>query len=305
MGNLDWAQQGRSHDALLFTKEDADKNSKLHLAFAFNQQIPFEPAKLVGTEYLDVNNYKTMLFAWWNKKYENGGMSVLFQNDGRQTADTTMAYRQTYAVLGNYNLGKLKLDGELYFQGGKNPRKTDVSALFVGIHGTYNTNITPLVLGFEYLSGTSLTDDTDNSFNPLYGTNHKFYGYMDYFYVGNYHGQTGQGKTSGLIDVFLKTKFKISKKSNLATDLHYFSSPVKIYLTSDTSGDTYESTLGMEVDLVYSLAVTKDVKFFLGYSQMFATETMNAVKDVSNSSTLQNWAWAMIAFKPKLFTTEK
>jgi hypothetical protein len=128
---------------------------------------------------------------------------------------------------------------------------------------------------------------------------------MDYFYVGNYHGQAGQGKTSGLIDVFLQTKFNISKKSTLATDLHYFASPVKIYKTSDTSGNTYESTLGMEVDLVYSLAVTKDVKFFLGYSQMFATDTMNAVKDVSNSSTLQNWAWAMIAFKPKLFTTEQ
>ena len=29
MGNLDWAQQGRSHDALLFTKQDADRNCQL------------------------------------------------------------------------------------------------------------------------------------------------------------------------------------------------------------------------------------------------------------------------------------
>ncbi|MDZ7608893.1 MAG: hypothetical protein U5K79_25710 [Cyclobacteriaceae bacterium] len=48
---------------------------------------------------------------------------------------------------------------------------------------------------------TDLTDTNDKSFNPLYGTNHKFYGYMDYFYVGNSHGQVGNGTTSGLIDL--------------------------------------------------------------------------------------------------------
>ena len=62
MGNLDWAQQGRSHDALLFTKQDADRNSQLHLAFAFNQPYGFEPANLSGTDYLGINNYKSMIF---------------------------------------------------------------------------------------------------------------------------------------------------------------------------------------------------------------------------------------------------
>ncbi len=43
----------------------------------------------------------------------------------------------------------------------------------------------------------------------------------------------------------------------------------------------------------------------LSHSQMFATETMDEVKNVSNSSAMQNWVWAMIAFKPKLFATDK
>ncbi|MCG8307806.1 MAG: alginate export family protein [Cytophagales bacterium] len=307
LGNLDWAQQGRSHDALLFTGKNADRKSELHLAFAYNQSMdPIEPRNLGGTEYIGVSNYKTMIFGWWNKKFENGGISALFHNDGRQVqTDTSMAHRQTYAILGNYNLGGVKLDGEFYYQGGKNGNAVEVSGLMFTLHGTYDTDITPLTLGFEYLSGTARGEDKDKSFNPLYGTNHKFYGFMDYFYVGNYHGQAGGGKTSGLIDLHLKTKFKIGNKSNLAANLHYFMSPVKIYRGFGTANGTYGSSLGTEVDLVYTAVLAKDVKFNLGYSQMFATEAMEAVKDGGDRSALNNWAWAMIAFKPQLFSTAK
>lgn len=306
LGNLDWAQQGRSHDAVLLTREDADRDCKLHLGFAYNQPYFFEPGKLNGTEYIGINNYKTMIFAWWHKKFEYGNMSALFHNDGRQVqSDTTMAHRQTYGVLGDRQIGPVKLDAEFYYQSGKNGLKTKVNAFFFAVHGTYKTDITPLTLGFEYLSGTSMGTNNDKSFNPLYGTNHKFYGFMDYFYVGNYHGQAGSGRTSGLIDVFLTSNFKLGKKSTLAANLHYFASPVKIYKTSDTSGDTYGSTLGTEIDLVYTFVLTKDVKFNLGYSQMFATETMEAVKSGGNKSALNNWAWAMISFKPQLFSSAK
>lgn len=304
LGNLDWAQQGRSHDVLLFSREDAEKNCKTHLAFGFNQQIPFEPGKLSGTDYSGVANYKTMILGWWTRKFDKTEVSVLFHNDGQQAAVDTIANRQTYGVLGNYSLGEIKFDGEFYYQGGKNRAQTDVSAMLVAVHGTLTTDLTPITLGVEYLSGTSLADTQDKSFNPLYGTNHKFYGFMDYFYVGNPHGQVG-GTPSGLIDVHLKTKFNTGQKSSLAANFHYFSSPAKIYKTANTAGETFGSTLGTEVDIVYSVALTKDVKFNLGYSQMFATETMEAIKGGGDKSIMQNWAWAMIAFKPQLFTSAK
>jgi hypothetical protein len=56
---------------------------------------------------------------------------------------------------------------------------------------------------------------------------------------------------------------------------------------------------------VYSAALSKDVKFNLGYSQMFATESLEVIKNVNNASSFNNWVWAMIAFKPQLFTTAK
>lgn len=306
MGGLDWAQQGRSHDALFFSKKHADRNCDLNLAFAYNQRIPFEPGKLEGNDYFGVNNYKTMIFGHWNRTFDKGAISVLFHNDGRQIqADTSQAFRQTYAVLGNYNLGDVKLDGELYYQGGKDGNDLEVSALMFAVHGTYETDITPLTLGFEYLSGTARSEDKNKSFNPLYGTNHKFYGFMDYFYVGNGHGQSTGGRTSGLIDVHLKTKFKLGQKSNLGANLHYFASPVKIFEGFGINGDTYGATLGTEIDLVYTMTLSQNVKFNLGYSQMFATETMEAVKGGGDASAFNNWAWAMISFKPQLFTTAK
>lgn len=306
LGNLDWAQQGRSHDAVLFTRENPEKNCSLHLAVAYNQNVPFEPTNISGTEYFDINNYKTMIFGWWHKEFEDGKISLLIHNDGRQTADTTMANRQTYSINGNYKLGEINLDGEFYYQGGKDVYKEQVSAFLFAIHGTYTTDFTPITLGFEYASGTSLGDAKNKSFDPLYGTNHKFYGYMDYFYVGNYHGQAGRSMSSGLIDLHLKTNFKLGEKSGLAADLHYFASPAKIYENRNPNNDTYGSTLGAEIDLVYSLALAKDVKLNFGYSQMFASDTMEAIKGGGgDKSLMQNWAWAMIAFKPQLFTTAK
>ena len=39
LGGLEWAQQGRRHDALLFLYEDKDAKTKLHAGFAFNKCV--------------------------------------------------------------------------------------------------------------------------------------------------------------------------------------------------------------------------------------------------------------------------
>ncbi len=298
LGNLGWAQQGRSHDALLLTFKDSS-GTQLHVGGAFNQNVPFEPGKLASTFYSGVNNYKTIQYAWLHKDIGNSNFSVLVFNDGRQAADSTMNFRQTYGFFGNTKVGSVKLQGELYYQGGKNGGGTDVSAYMIALNATLPTKITPLTIGFDYLSGTEATDDKDKSFAPLYGTNHKFYGLMDYFYVGNPHN--AGGKNIGLVDIFLKTNFKLSEKSSLMGHLHYFSSPVSIK-TLDGSGDA-STGLGTEIDLVWNVNMSKWANFKLGYSQMFATETMGIVKG-ANHDVSNNWAWAMLTIKPELFKSK-
>ena len=58
--------------------------------------------------------------------------------------------------------------------------------------------------------------------------------------------------------------------------------------------------LGTEVDLVLNLNLTSNTNIKLGYSQMFATSTMEVLKG-GNKDLTNNWAWLMLTFKPTLF----
>lgn len=303
LGDLDWAAQGRSHDAFLISFKNDSSDLRLDVGGAFNQ-IGFEPTKLSETFYAGVNNYKTMQFAWLHKKFAGAKLSMLVHNDGRQVAsDSSLAMRQTYGLIGSGKVAGLDVGGEFYFQGGKNGADTDVSAFLVSAYATIKTSITPLTLGFDYVSGTSVDDNKDKSFNPLYGTNHKFYGYMDYFYVGNAHGQ--QGNIAGLLDVHVKTRFKTGTKSSLVANTHIFNSAAELY--NPTDADQSESKyLGTEVDLVFNMNPDKNVNFNLGYSQMFAGASMELVKATPGDHTsFNNWVWLMINFNPTIFTSDR
>ena len=304
LGGLDWAQQGRSHDAAMVTYQNGTKGITLDMAFAFNQNFSFEPARLSGTEYFGTANYKTMQYARIKKDFESGGLSVLFHNDGQQTADTSMAYRQTIGAYTSWDLGSVSVGGGIYFQVGKNAAKKQGSGVLLAAFITAKTKLTPITLGVDYLSGTSYDEqEKDKSFSPLYGTNHKFYGYMDYFYVGNAHGQGGN--LGGLVDLYVNTNFKLGEKSSLAADFHYFASPVAVYETAQYV-DEISRSLGPEIDLVYSIKMAKDATFWLGYSHIFPSESMVALKrGVGDTSAMHNWVWAMIQFKPTLFLSEK
>lgn len=303
LGDLDWAAQGRSHDVLLVSFRNDSSDLRLDVGGAFNQ-TGFEPTKLSETLYTGVNNYKTMQFAWLHKKVAGGRFSLLFHNDGRQvSSDSSFAMRQTYALLGSGKVAGLNLGGEFYFQGGKNAAGTTVSAFLISAFATWNTRLTPVTLGFDYLSGTSINDDKDKSFNPLYGTNHKFYGFMDYFYVGNPHGQ--QGNISGLLDIHLKTRFKTGAKSSLIANTHMFSSAARLYNPTDItlSESRY---LGTEVDLVFNMSLDNNVNLNLGYSQMLAGASMELVKTTPGDHTsFNNWVWFMINFNPVIFKSDK
>ncbi|AHM62059.1 hypothetical protein D770_19040 [Flammeovirgaceae bacterium 311] len=297
LGNLDWAQQGRSHDAALLMYTDST-GFALHVGAAFNQNVPLEPVKLNSTFYGGIDNYKTMQYLWLHKDWTGGKLSALLFNDGRQrSSDSLMFYRQTYGVLGERKLGKLKLGAELYFQGGKDPAGNTVQAWLAAANATLASKIAPLTLGADFLSGSEPGDEKNRAFVPLYGTNHAFYGLMDYFYVGNNHGQGG--RTAGLVDVYLKTSFKLGNKGALLAHFHHFESPVSVYSPVEAEG-TVSSRLGEEIDLIYNLNVAPDFNLKLGYSQLYATSSMELLKGKQGSSFNQ-WAWLMLTFKPVLF----
>lgn len=289
-GNVDWAQAGRSHDAFIATYKP-NANNRLDVGLALNE----EDETLFKTDY-DVNNYKAFQYAWYHTSFENVGLSLLalntgftFDNDGEQDVD----YNQTLGAHLTFGKNKLKADASLYFQTGKIADRS-VSAynlagnVYYQVASDFNVG-----LGAELLSGTDMDASSNKlkSFNPLFGTNHKFNGLMDYFYVGNHINSVG------LLDIYVPLKYQ-KEKVSLQLVPHMFSAAANVV---DGFGNKQDNYLGTEIDFTFGYKIAQNVDFQLGYSHMFATESMEVLKGGNRHNTT-NWAWAMFVFKPKLFT---
>lgn len=296
LGNLAWAQQSRSHDLVKY-EYASDGGFNLHLGAAFNQETVNanpEPARLFSTFYSGVNNYKSMQYAWVNKKYDEGSFSFLALSTGYQVADSTQNFLFTTGPYWKHDFGGLKVEMEGYYQFGKDASDVDISAYMGSLALGTKLGGTALWLGGDYLSGNDPDATENNAFSPLFGTNHKFYGFMDYFYVGNPAGNVG------LTDLYLKLNFKLSAKSNLLAHGHYFMSQATIL----EGGEEADSYLGTELDLVFNSNIDKGVNLKVGFSAMDPSDTMGLIKD-GDASKMTFWGWTMLTIKPVLFESKK
>ncbi|MEP1033502.1 alginate export family protein [Ekhidna sp.] len=293
-GNVAWAQQARSHDALLF--ETGKDNFTLQLAAAYNQ----DGVQSTTNFYSVPKSYKTLQFLWMKKKWTSITASMLILNNGLQSGTPTAGETYFSQTLGgniDYIKGKLQPAATFYFQTGKDGVGNDLSTYQFQVDLTYKTGKSSLMIGYEVLSGNDELSSTteNNSFNPFYGTNHKFNGLMDYFYVGNHNGSVG------LRDLFVEWKTPIAKwQSTIA--MHYFNSHAD-QLDPD-SGGAADKYLGSEIDLVVSRKLYDDVLIHWGYSQMFGSSSMEILKG-GDAGANNNWAWVMLTIKPTFFEIDR
>lgn len=296
LGGLDWAMQGRFHDLALF------KYKKDNLIMDFGLAFSQENQRREDTDFLlqGAFTYKTMQFAYLRKNFEKGALSFLFLNNGFQnltepnnTIADGISNKQTSGFYYKFPLSNIQLEGHAYYQFGQHTKTTDMAAYNLGLEGIYKPNTTAYGLGFEILSGTDQAGSSkNNSFFPLYGTNHKFNGFMDYFFVGNHANNVG------LNDFYAKAVFKTGEKSNVLTKIHYFGANAD-FLNGE---DKY---LGTEIDLVFTQKIAKDIKMNIGYSHMFASESMSLIKDGRPSDNTNNWAWLQFTIQPTIFSSSK
>ncbi|WP_396601287.1 alginate export family protein [Algibacter sp. R77976] len=295
LGGLDWAMQGRFHDAALIKYK---KDSFIaDFGFAFSQ----DSQSSVGNVYTiqGAATYKAMQFAYLKKKWENSSASFLFLNTGFQNLtgiNSDMAdgvfYRQTAGSYFTFPINNVKFNGSAYYQFGKSNDTTDLSAYQLALEASYKPAKTLFALGFEMLSGTNQDGDTKNkSFLPLYGTNHKFNGFMDYFYVGNH------GNNVGLNDFYAKLVFKSGEKASLLTKAHYF-------LTNADLTNSADKYLGTELDIVYNRNLSQDVTLSIGYSHMLASDSMSLIKAGLPNDNTNNWGWIQLKVQPTLFKSK-
>ena len=298
--SVEWQQQGRSHDALV-VKYSPLKNISMHMGLAYNQSAD----KDTGNFY-SVINYKALQYFWSHYEGEKLGISLLFVNNGfpqnitedGKTVQKTR-YSQTFGPYLTYKSGKLKANLAGYLQLGKTFKNIDKSAYFASSELVYSvTKQLSVGAGVQLLSGNSQVDpdSQDHEFATLYGTAHKFNGWMDYFYAGNFH------KSVGLTDIYLPLVYK-KKKLTAEFQLHYFRAAADVKDVADPT-QAMSAGLGTEADFMLTYTISPEVSISGGYSQMFGTETLQAIKGGNHENT-QNWAWVMFSFNPSFFKSEK
>lgn len=298
LGGLDWNVAGRYHDALKLGY--ANQDHQLHLILAFNQN----DEKTIGGTYYKKGGqpYKSMQTLWYNYKSEKHfTASLLFMNLGLQTGDdqTSTGHTRNLQTMGTYltwQPGAWDFNGAFYYQTGKNQLSTDVSAFMWSIRG--NWHFSPkwtLILGSDYLSGAEADSDKYKAFDPLYGTHHKFYGAMDYFYASLFTNGFNPGVWDNQIGISLKP----CKPTLLSLNYHYFATTTDVKF----NGEDYKKGLGSEIDLQFDWAFAKDVKLSAGYSCMLGTKTMDVVKGGDHKSW-QDWGWLSLNINPKIFSAK-
>ncbi len=290
-GNVGWAQQGRSHDALV-AKYVANANNRFDFGIAYNAN-----GETLARETYALNQYKAFQYGWYHGKFNNVNLSVLLLNNGMEyveMGEQKIAYSQTMGPRLTYKKGNLGLDAATYIQTGK-IGLNDVSSSYFTVNANYkfNENFSGVV-GYEYLSGKDMNDTSSKvkSFSPLYGTNHKFNGWMDYFYVGNH------ANSVGLTDLYFTLNYT-KGKFNANITPHFFNAAADVY-----SGTTkLSNNLGTEIDFSLGYKVANNIKFDAGFSKMYAKSAMQVLKG-GDKDEANTWGWMMVTFSPKLFSSK-
>jgi hypothetical protein len=185
--------------------------------------------------------------------------------------------RYTAGIYINGNVGNLSHEVEGAYQFGSINEKVDISAymLALNLNYTFNYLIKPEIgIGVDYLSGDDSTYNKYNVFNTLYATNHKYYGFMDYFIdiPNNTFGL-------GLTDIHAKLAISPANKFKAALAFHLFNSNEDyIYTKSDSPTVKKSTSFGSEVDLTLIYSYNSAVKFQGGISLFSPGDIFKQIK---------------------------
>ena len=315
LGNLDWLQQGRRHDAVLLKLEQ--KGWITHLGAAFNQNAERKSNTIyngVPSSYAAGTNgmnslYKSMQFLYVGRKQKWGSASfLLFKDDFSKfhfnrgdslkknpIYDRSAWSRLTTGLYVNAALGKFSFVASAYYQGGHYREGTSLNEYLVSLSTLYN--FSPRISfgpGVDITSGNNGNDPAKKykRFDPLYGTPHKFWGYMDYFYVADGFG------SNGLVDIYMKSVHKLRKSITCSIDVHQFLLPNAVVNESNIA---MKKSLGTEVDVIINYGITKEIMLEGGACYMLATSTMSSshVKNIAGANPNASWLYMMFSIKPE------
>lgn len=301
IGAANWNDVGASHDLL---------QVKYHNAFDFQAGFAYNNDKSKNYESnYPVSFYKTLVFTRVEKdfgKFLNASAIFIADGNQKEASDAAIYQRFTYGgnlVFRNDSI-RTKIYGTAYLQSGKSPDGTTISAYFLALNFDYRISAAVNgVLAVDCFSGDDgfSADNKKHSFNNLYGNTHNYYGYMDYFQQIDKDTKGG-----GLMDLYARINYKISKKSSTEFTWHHFRFANDVADTVSVPGETLKADhyLGSEIDLTFKYKPAANLEFSCGYSTMLAGPSMEILKGGLHTH-YQQWAWLMLTFKPEFINTNK
>jgi hypothetical protein len=235
----------------------------------------------------------------YGRRFVSSGASDVYDYSGTSN-------RYTYGLMINHTLGnasgfgKVAIQAAYYQQSGKDRDGIKLDAYHYTVSATYQKGKFSFTPGYDVLSGNDAVTPSskNNRFDPLYGTPHRHWGYMDYFYVG-----TGS-PAGGLNNIYFKAKYT-SNLFAIGADYHNFSLNENM---KKADGTVIGKQLGNEVDIVLTYALNKFTTIESGYAMMYASSSMPFAKAQATTDIVANnyrktgsWFYLMINIRPDFF----
>jgi len=306
IGPNDWAMASKTHDLIRAGYEG--HGHKAHVLLAYNQNVE---NLTTGTYYIDgAQQYKSMQTLWYHFDVPKVpvGISLLFMNLGLQAGiPDENEHQEHQQLIGGYlnaHPWRLTLEGSYYRQMGHNENGKKINAWMASGKASLTlSKACTLQAGYDYISGDDYVavpkpgglgtpeHKEIKGFTSLYGSRHKFYGVMDYFYESAYLN----GFTPGLQNAYVGVKLAPMNRLNAKASYHYMATATKL--------EGLSRTLGHDLEVEASYRLASDVSLSVGFAYMNGTETMNRLKQGTSKQNVK-WGWFSLVVTPSLFTTK-
>lgn len=287
LGNVDWNMQARSHDVIRINYRP-DSLQQLHAGAALNAGRE----SIFKENYPVANQYRLMQFGWYRVGSAGRSLSLLFLNQGIPFfagQREKLAWNQTMGFRAMRRTNDWHAELSSYLQTGHIGERPLLAWQMAAIASANISKKWKITAGMERLSGQQLSvkEQTVRSFNPWFGTNHKFNGYMDYFYVGNHLNNIGLLDLHGSVDWH-------ADRTVIQLTSHYFAAAVPVRLPVQQG-----RKLGVELDATVRFAIGRFSSLVAGYSQMIASPLLGHIKGGEYDKT-NNWFYTSLNVSPQI-----
>lgn len=270
IGAVEWAQQGRAFDGVIATAK---------LQWGTVQGVG---VRLSDTTAKDINGnaYLAAVYATATGTSTSADFYGIYHHvspKGFNRSDNTRLWTLGARIYGEKANWTYRAEGS--FQTGERRGPNGAAFMFGGRLGTTLGNGS-LTLWYDYLSGDGNEKDSKwKSFDTLFATNHKYYGFADLFLNIPVHTQN-----LGLQDFAIKVSVPLDEEERLrlAADGHVFFLAQK--------GNIESGHLADELDLTLSYQYSENVNFVTGYTIALARD---AIKALGRLNENMHWAYVM------------